>query len=75
MNAEIEALAVASQVYKDYCQRVQRWRDTLEVAGFARDRERQAREQADAYFTHARQQDEQLRITESQTDWKRQDAL
>jgi hypothetical protein len=61
--------------YIDFRDRVMRWRDKLEAAGFAIERERKAREQANEYIADARLMDEQLRITESQKGWKRSGVL
>jgi hypothetical protein len=58
--------------YKEYRDRVQRWRDKLHDAGVHLEAERKARESADKDLADAARMDEQLRQTErDHPNWKR----
>jgi hypothetical protein len=58
--------------YKDYRDRVQRWRDKLHDAGVQLEHERKARNQADQFLADAVRMEEQLRQTElDHPNWKR----
>jgi hypothetical protein len=74
-NENTGSQSILSPVYIDYRDRVMRWRDKLEAAGFALERERKARQEANECLADARLMDEQLRLTETQTGFTREGVI
>lgn len=61
--------------YKEYRERVHRWREKLAAAGLELEHESKARRRADELLHDAKLMDQQLRQTEQERGWIRTTAL